>query len=213
MRPILITSAILTAFVCHSTAKPSPNYLDEDFSYTHQLLSSANEGFKEQEQNLFEANVQILSWDDAYNKARTLVQSMSIEQKVNITTGVGWMAGPCVGNSGRTTGPDFPELCLQDSPLGARFADGVSSGVAGINAAASFDKEAIRRRGEYMGSEFRAKGINAQLGPSMNMMRAPQGGRNWEAFGEDPYLVGVAAVETIQGIQSKGVVSICNLIA
>ncbi|CEP14528.1 hypothetical protein [Parasitella parasitica] len=205
MRHILVASTIVAAFVCHATAKPSP--LDQDFSYTHQLLS-ANE---EQEQNINQANhVPMLSWDDAYVKARALVQAMSIEQKVNITTGLGWTVGPCVGNSGRTTGPDFPELCLQDSPLGARYADGVSSGVAGINAAASFDKEAIRRRGEYMGSEFRAKGINAQLGPSMNMMRAPQGGRNWEAFGEDPYLVGVAAVETIRGIQSQGVMAVAK---
>ncbi|EPB90789.1 hypothetical protein HMPREF1544_02367 [Mucor circinelloides 1006PhL] len=210
MKPTLITSAILAAFVWQSTATPSPKYWDEDFSYTHQLLSVDGD-IKQQDQDVFKAaNVQILSWDDAYNKARALVQSMSIEQKVNITTGIGWTTGSCVGNSGRTTNPDFPELCLQDSPLGIRYADGVSSGVAGVNAAASFDKEGIRRRGEYMASEFRAKGINAQLGPSMNMMRAPQGGRNWEAFGEDPYLVGVAAAETIRGIQSQGVMAVAK---
>jgi hypothetical protein len=39
-------------------------------------------------------------------------------------------------------------------------------------------------------------------------MRAPEGGRNWEAFGEDPFLVGVASAETIMGIQSQGVVSL-----
>ncbi|KAI9273721.1 glycoside hydrolase superfamily [Sporodiniella umbellata] len=140
--------------------------------------------------------------------ATSLVSQMTLEQKVNITTGIGWEAGPCVGNSGRTTNPDFPELCLQDSPLGVRFADLVSSGVAGINAAASFDRIAIRRRGEYMAAEFRAKGAHAQLGPSMNMMRCPESGRNWEAFGEDPFLVGVASVETIHGIQSQGVHSV-----
>ncbi|KAL0090753.1 glycoside hydrolase superfamily [Phycomyces blakesleeanus] len=132
---------------------------------------------------------------------------MTLAQKVNITTGVGWMGGPCVGNSGMTTNPDFPGLCLQDSPLGVRFADFVSSGVAGINAAASFDRKAIRNRGQYMGREFRDKGINVQLGPSMNMMRTPESGRAWEAFGEDPYLAGVASAETIIGIQSQGVQS------
>ncbi|KAK4518158.1 mRNA stability protein [Mucor velutinosus] len=211
MRSTLITSAIIAAFVCQAAATPSPKYWDEDFSYTHKLLLSVDNTGKKQDQGIFKATkFQILSWDDAYNKARTLVQSMSIEQKVNITTGVGWGAAQCVGNSGRSTNPDFPELCLQDSPLGVRFADGVSSGVAGINAAASFDKKGIRRRGEYMASEFRAKGVNAQLGPSMNMMRAPQGGRNWEAFGEDPYLVGVAASETIRGIQSQGVMAVAK---
>ncbi|KAI9030703.1 glycoside hydrolase superfamily [Phycomyces nitens] len=149
----------------------------------------------------------ISSWDLAYEKAEGLIGQMTLAQKVNITTGVGWMGGPCVGNSGMTTNPDFPGLCLQDSPLGVRFSGLVSSGVAGINAAASFDREAIRNRGQYMGREFRDKGVNVQLGPSMNMMRTPESGRAWEAFGEDPYLAGVASAETIIGIQSQGVIA------
>lgn len=39
----------------------------------------------------------------------------------------------------------------------------------------------------------------------MNLGRAAAAGRNWEGAGGDPYLVGVAAVETIKGIQSNGV--------
>jgi beta-glucosidase len=35
----------------------------------------------------------------------------------------------------------------------------------------------------------------------------PAGGRNWEGFGSDPYLQGVAAAETIRGIQSQGVIA------
>lgn len=158
--------------------------------------------FKQESQ---QPGIQILSWDEAYAKAAKLVSKMTLEQKVNITTGVGWMGGRCIGNTGSAL-PYFPELCLQDSPLGVRLVDGVSSGVAGINAAASFDKQAIRRRGEYIGEESRALGIHALLGPGVNMMRAPAAGRNWEAFGEDPYLVGVATANTIEGIQGQGVV-------
>jgi beta-glucosidase len=203
MRSFLISSAIIGAFISPVVyGKPTT----DDFSYTHQLLAENNLLQEAVSKVTAQQAINVLSWDEAYEKARTLVQAMSLEQKVNITTGVGWMTGACVGNSGRTTNPDFPELCLQDAPLGMRFTDGISSGVAGVNAAASFDREAIRKRGEYMGAEFRAKGAHAQLGPSMNMMRAPEGGRNWEAFGEDPYLVGIAAAETIQGIQSQGVV-------
>lgn len=191
----LTTAVIITTLAYQTLALP----FEDDFSYTKKLLT--------QEPSLHATQqINILSWEESYAKASMLVGQMTLEQKVNITTGVGWQTGPCVGNSGRTTGPDFPELCLQDSPLGMRFTDGVSSGVAGINAAASFDREAIRKRGEYMGQEFRAKGAHVQLGPSMNMLRAPEGGRNWEAFGEDPFLVGVASAETIIGIQSQGVV-------
>lgn len=192
---ILTTAVVITTLAYQSFALP----FEEDPSYTKKLLAQDPIFHTAQQIN-------ILSWEESYAKARGLVGQMTLEQKVNITTGIGWQSGPCVGNNGRTTGPDFPELCLQDSPLGMRFTDGVSSGVAGINAAASFDREAIRRRGEYMGQEFRAKGAHVQLGPSMNMLRAPEGGRNWEAFGEDPFLVGVASAETIIGIQSQGVV-------
>ncbi|KAG1318413.1 hypothetical protein G6F62_012371 [Rhizopus arrhizus] len=102
-----------------------------------------------------EANVKLLSWDDAYAKAKVLVDQMSLEQKVNITTGVGWQNGPCLGNTYAIKNPDFPSLCLQDAPLGIRFSNNVTSGVAGINAAASFDRKAIYERGVYLGKEFR----------------------------------------------------------
>ncbi|KAI9491545.1 glycoside hydrolase superfamily [Zychaea mexicana] len=148
-----------------------------------------------------------LTWDDAYTKARSIVHRMSLEQKVGLATGMGWEKTLCVGNTYASTNPNFPSLCLQDSPLGIRFADNVTAGVSGITAAASFDKVAIRQRGEYMASEFKAKGVHFQLGPSVDIMRAPQSGRAWEGFGEDPWLSGVAGRETITGIQSQGVIA------
>ncbi len=36
--------------------------------------------------------------------------------------------------------------------------------------------------------------------------RVAAGGRNWEGFGADPYLTGEAAVQSIRGVQSQGVV-------
>jgi beta-glucosidase len=157
--------------------------------------------------NTAQASVNVLSWDAAYAKAKILVDKMSLEQKVNITTGVGWMKGLCVGNTYGTTNPDFPSLCLEDAPLGMRFADNITSGVAGLNAASSFDRAAIYARGVYMGQEYYGKGVNVQLGPCMNMMRSPEGGRGWESGGEDPYLTGVLSAETIKGVQSQGVIS------
>ncbi|CAO3696011.1 hypothetical protein G6F70_002472 [Rhizopus microsporus] len=154
-----------------------------------------------------EHKINLRSWDEAYTMARTMVDRMSLEQKVNIATGVGWKNGPCVGNSYAISNPDFPSLCLQDAPLGVRFAYNVTSGVAGINAAASFDRNAIYERGVYMGQEFRGKGVHIQLGPAMNFMRSPEGGRGWESGGEDPFLMGVLAEQTVLGIQSQGVIA------
>jgi beta-glucosidase len=88
------------------------------------------------------------------------------------------------------------------------LADNVTAGIAGINSASTFDRDLMLQRGEYMGNEYRAKGIHIQLGPGMNLMRSPEGGRGWESGGEDPFLTGVTGAETIKGIQSQGVVSI-----
>lgn len=55
-----------------------------------------------------------------------------------------------------------------------------------------------------MGREFKGKGVHIALGPMMNMGRTPQGGRNWEGFGADPFLTGEAAYETVLGLQAGG---------
>ena len=74
--------------------------------------------------------------------------------------------------------------------------------------AGTWDKALFKARGIAMGSEFRGKGVNVALGPVMGPLgRQQAAGRNWEGFGSDPYLQGIAAAETIKGIQSAGVVA------
>lgn len=41
----------------------------------------------------------------------------------------------------------------------------------------------------------------------MNLGRVPAAGRNWEGFGADPFLAGVAAAETVKGMQTSGVIA------
>lgn len=42
----------------------------------------------------------LTSWRESYEKAAALVNKMSLVEKVNVTTGVGWQMGLCVGNTG-----------------------------------------------------------------------------------------------------------------
>lgn len=39
----------------------------------------------------------VKSWEESYKKAAKLVGEMSLVEKVNITTGIGWAQGFCVG--------------------------------------------------------------------------------------------------------------------
>ncbi|KAJ3736982.1 beta-glucosidase [Lentinula guzmanii] len=144
-------------------------------------------------------------WTTAYTKAQAAVAKLSLADKVNLGSGVGWEKGNCVGNTPPISSISFPGLCLEDSPLGVRYADFVSAFPPAINVAATFNRTLMRERGTAMGQEFRGKGVNVALGPMMNLMRAPAAGRNWEGFGGDPYLSGEGAYETIMGIQSTGV--------
>lgn len=148
------------------------------------------------------------SWEDSYKKAAALVQQMTLTEKVNITTGTGWAQDLCVGNTAPAINVGFPPLCLQDGPLGIRYADHSTAFPAGITVGATWNKNLMYSRGRAHGLEARLKGVNVLLGPAMGPMgRMPAGGRNWEGFGSDPVLQGVASAETIRGIQDEGVIA------
>lgn len=148
----------------------------------------------------------VSTWQDSYAKAQKLVDKMTLVEKVNITTGTGWAMDLCVGTTGKAGDTGFPALCLQDGPLGIRFADHADSFPAGITVGSTWNRELMRKRGEAHGRAARLKGVHVLLGPSMGPIgRNPAGGRNWEGFGSDSVLQAVAAAETIKGIQSQGV--------
>ncbi|KAI1469408.1 glycoside hydrolase family 3 protein [Daldinia caldariorum] len=147
-------------------------------------------------------------WDEAYEKAREFVSKLTLLEKVNLTTGTGNQADLCTGNTGSVPRLNFRHLCLQDGPVGVRYTDLNSVFPAGISAAATWSRSLLRKRGEAIGQEFSGKGIDIHLGPVVGPLgRDPAGGRNFEAFGPDPYLSGVAVAETIIGAQSAGVIA------
>ena len=147
-------------------------------------------------------------WEESYKKAAAMVSKMSLLEKVNITTGTGWSQDLCVGNTAPSSSVFFPPLCLQDGPLGIRFADHATAWPAGITVGATWNRDLMYKRGRALALEHRLKGVNVLLGPSMGPLgRMPAGGRNWEGFGSDPVLQGVAAAETIKGIQDEGVIA------
>lgn len=145
-------------------------------------------------------------WADSVTKARKFVNKLTLLEKVNLTTGIGEHSR-CLGNTGEVTRLGFPGFCLHDSPLGVRLADFVSVFPAAINVASTFDPDLFYARGKAMGEEFRGKGVNVALGPMTNLGRVAAGGRNWEGFGADPYLAGIATAQTVKGIQDVGVIA------
>lgn len=75
---------------------------------------------------------------------------------------------------------------------------------SGINIGACFDESIAYRAGEAVGKELRAANVSVCLGPNVDIIRDPLGGRNYEMYGEDPVLVGRTAAAFIRGMQSTG---------
>lgn len=101
-------------------------------------------------------------------------------------------------------------LKMTDGPAGvrgAKWTDGSHTTYipCGISLGATFDPALIEKVGVVLGQETRAKQAQVFLAPTMNISRSPFGGRNFENFGEDPFLTGVMASAYIRGVQSQGV--------
>ncbi|KAI1175636.1 glycoside hydrolase family 3 protein [Nemania sp. FL0916] len=146
-------------------------------------------------------------WASAYSQAKKLVSQLNLEEKVNLTGGIS-VDSSCSGTIPAIPRVNFPGLCLSDAGNGPRTTNFVSSWPSGLHVGASWNRELAHQRAVGMGGEFRAKGVNVALGPVVGPLgRVAASGRNWEGFSNDPYLCGALAYETVQGIQSTGVIT------
>lgn len=129
-----------------------------------------------------------------------LVQRMSPEQKLDYIGGTGF-AVRAVPQF------DIPALEMSDGPYGTRSNSGFPSTTyaAGMGLAASWDRDLAARVGGGIGRDARARGVHFMLGPGVNIYRSPRNGRNFEYFGEDPFLSAEMAVGYITGMQQQGV--------
>jgi beta-glucosidase len=133
------------------------------------------------------------------SRADAILAKMTLEQKIDYiggTEGFFVRAMPDLG---------VPALRMADGPMGVRNYGPATAMPGGINLAATWNTELARRVGEEIGRDARAKGVHFMLGPGLNIYRAPMNGRNFEYFGEDPFLAGRIAVGYIDGMQSQGV--------
>jgi beta-glucosidase len=130
-----------------------------------------------------------------------MIAKLTLEQKLELIGGVDSMFIRTEPSAG------FPMLKMSDGPEGVRTWGPDTAYAGGIALAASWDPKLADAMGESIAKDARARGVNFILGPGVNIYRAPMCGRNFEYFGEDPYLAGQTAVAYIRGVQSEGVIA------
>ncbi len=129
-----------------------------------------------------------------------LLARMTREEKALLTNGENNMDLPAIPRLG------IPSLRMTDGPVGVRLDDGYRTTAfpASILSASSFDPALMTQLAAAMGDETLALGRDMLLGPCVNIARVPQGGRNFESFGEDPYLAARMAEAWVRGLQGRG---------
>ncbi|MEN3745957.1 glycoside hydrolase family 3 C-terminal domain-containing protein [Sphingomonas sp. HF-S3] len=78
---------------------------------------------------------------------------------------------------------------------------------SGLATAATWNPALAFAAGAMIGEEARASGYNVMLAGSVNLMREPRNGRNFEYAGEDPLLAGTMAGAHTAGVQSNHIIS------
>jgi len=169
---------------------------------------------------------QPLAWDVAEKKADATLALMTPQEKHSLLRGSGWPTGIIAGMEpeyGMYTGNTpaiprlgVPSLNMQDAANGYRpFHDvpvgSTTSWPSLLALGATWDAGLVEEVAAAIAREFRGKGANVLLGPSIQVHRTAWGGRNFEYMsGDDPYLGSVLARAYVRGVQGEGVMAVAK---
>ena len=145
-------------------------------------------------------------------RVEDLLSRMTVEEKIALLHGDSKFTSAAIARLG------IPRRWMSDGPHGVRedvgpdtwlpagHTDDFSSLMpAQIGLASTFNTDLARAYGDVIGEEALKRGKNIMLGPGVNIMRTPLNGRNFEYYGEDPYLSSRMAVNYIRAVQSHDV--------
>lgn len=134
-------------------------------------------------------------------RAAELVSKMTLDEKLAYIGGYNGFFIRAIPRLG------IPEIRMADGPQGVRNDTRSTMYPCGIALAATWNRELARDYGHSLGRDARARGVHIMLGPGVNIYRSPLCGRNYEYYGEDPFLTSETAVAYIRGMQAAGVMA------
>lgn len=162
----------------------------------------------------------VMSSEDAEIKADSVLALMTLDEKIVYTGGDRIFFIRPIERLG------LPEVYFTDATQGIHIRPEFTDNGAGkvydlseyvmekstafpspIALASTWNKELSGLYAKAIGEECRAGGIGVLLGPGMNIYRNAQCGRNFEYFGEDPFLAAKMIENYVVGMQETGTVA------
>jgi beta-glucosidase len=134
-------------------------------------------------------------------RVEDLMARLTLEEKVSLLAGESSMTLQSIPRLG------IPAIKVTDGPTGVRSPEGKPATVfpVGVAIAATWNPELAKAVGAAIAEESRGYGASVLLAPTVNIVRTPRWGRNFETYSEDPLLAGKLALGYVAGAQGKGV--------
>ncbi|WHU04973.1 glycoside hydrolase family 3 C-terminal domain-containing protein [Sphingomonas sp. NIBR02145] len=139
-----------------------------------------------------------------------LIARMTLDEKIALLAGASSMTTNGVPRLG------VPGIKMTDGPTGVRSPEGKPATVFPVGAAiaATWNPALAAHVGGAIAEEARADGASVLLAPTVNIVRTPRWGRNFETYSEDPYLTAQIALGYVGGVQREGIgVSLKHFVA
>jgi len=144
-------------------------------------------------------------WRDAAKpleaRVDALVATLTLEEKVALMAGAGSFELHGVERLG------VPSVRVTDGPTGVRSNEGEAATVfpVGVAMASTWNPDLTREVAGAIAREALALNNVVVLAPTINIMRTPLWGRNFETYSEDPFLTAALGVAYVEGLQAEGV--------
>ncbi|MBO9499522.1 MAG: glycoside hydrolase family 3 protein [Novosphingobium sp.] len=130
-----------------------------------------------------------------------LMARLTLDEKIALLAGKSSMAMNEIPRLG------IPSIHMTDGPTGVRSPEGTPATIfpVGIAIAATWNPAMAHTVGAAIGREAKAHGADVLLAPTVNIIRSPRWGRNFETYSEDPWLTSRIALGYVGGVQDEGV--------
>jgi len=150
----------------------------------------------------------ILSHEEAFKRATVIVDEMSLNEKIDYIGGHNYFFINSVEKH------NIPRLYLVDATQGVHLRKDLDKQLekstafpAPIALASTWNINLSYKYAYSIGEECRAGDMAVLLGPGMNIYRNSQNGRNFEYFGEDPFLAASFIGKYVTGMQDTGTIA------
>ena len=135
-----------------------------------------------------------------FSNTDSLVSLMTLEEKITFISGYKNFNIKGLKRLG------IPQIKMADGPMGVKPGKATAF-PASICMSATWNPGLIKEMSGAIAVEATSKGVGILLAPGVNMYRIPHCGRNFEYFGEDPFLTSRMTVSFIQGVQNKNIMA------